>query len=55
VIFQDPQTSLNPVMTVGSQVVEVLSWHGLRRGRAAACRTLELLEQVGLPEPGGSR
>jgi len=51
VIFQDPQTSLNPVLTVGTQIGEVLAWHGLRRGRAAADRTLELLEQVGLPEP----
>ena len=51
VIFQDPQTSLNPVMTVGAQVREVLVRHRLQRGRAALERTRELLAQVGLPDP----
>jgi peptide/nickel transport system ATP-binding protein len=51
-IFQDPMTSLNPVMTCGAQIVESLSYHlGLGR-RAARDRSVELLAQVGIPEPG---
>jgi peptide/nickel transport system ATP-binding protein len=50
-IFQEPMSSLNPVLTVGFQIGEVLREHmGLNRAQARA-RTLELLEEVGMPEP----
>ena len=48
-IFQDPMTSLNPVLTVGRQISEVLELH-LDLDRAAALRrTIELFEMVGIP------
>jgi len=48
-IFQDPMTSLNPVLTVGRQIRESLQTHlGLDRTEAEA-RTVELLDQVGIP------
>jgi len=47
-IFQEPATSLNPVLTVGRQISEVLERHTGLRGRAARERTLELLDQVGI-------
>ena len=50
-IFQEPGTSLNPVMTVGAQIGEVLLQHTTLRGSAAAARVLELLDAVGLPDP----
>ncbi|MFN8893986.1 MAG: dipeptide ABC transporter ATP-binding protein, partial [Betaproteobacteria bacterium] len=50
-IFQEPGTSLNPVMTVGRQVVEAIEAHTPLRGAAARARALEWLERVGLPEP----
>ena len=50
-IFQEPMTSLNPVLTVGFQIDESLRLHeGLGRG-AARQRTVELLKMVGIPEP----
>ncbi|WP_338771839.1 ABC transporter ATP-binding protein [Massilia sp. METH4] len=50
-IFQEPMSSLNPVFTVGFQVGEVLRRHlGMSR-RQARARTLELLEEVGIPDP----
>ncbi|OHV95113.1 ABC transporter ATP-binding protein [Janthinobacterium lividum] len=50
-IFQEPMSSLNPVFTVGFQIAEVLRQHmGMNRKQARA-RTLELLEEVGIPDP----
>jgi peptide/nickel transport system ATP-binding protein len=50
-IFQEPATSLNPVLTVGSQIVEALELHAALRGEAARARAEELLDQVGIPDP----
>lgn len=49
-VFQEPMTSLNPVMSIGRQIVEVLEVHGVARGRAAWARAGELLELVRLPD-----
>ena len=49
-IFQEPSTALNPVLTVGRQVTEVLERHRGLRGEAARRRALELLEAVGIPD-----
>jgi len=49
-IFQEPSTALNPVLTVGRQVLEVIERHGTARGAAARRRVLELLKAVGIPE-----
>ncbi len=50
-VFQEPMSSLNPVFTVGFQLAEVLRKHlGLNRMQART-RTLELLREVGIPEP----
>jgi peptide/nickel transport system ATP-binding protein len=50
-IFQEPMTSLNPVFTVGFQIGEVLRKHLGLTGRALRERTIELLTEVGIPEP----
>ncbi len=50
-IFQEPATSLNPVLTVGSQIGEVLARHGGLQGRAARERAEQLLRQVGIADP----
>lgn len=50
-VFQEPGTSLNPVMTVGAQVGEVLHRHAGLRGAALRRRVEELLAAVGLPDP----
>ena len=50
-IFQEPMTSLNPVFTVGSQVAEALILHQKLSKREARQRTVELFDEVGIPEP----
>jgi peptide/nickel transport system ATP-binding protein len=49
-IFQEPMSSLNPVFTVGFQVGEVLRQHMGMNARQARARTLELLDEVGIPD-----
>jgi peptide/nickel transport system ATP-binding protein len=51
-VFQEPMTSLNPVLTVGRQVGEVLRRHEGLSGEAARRRAAELLDLVGVPEAG---
>jgi peptide/nickel transport system ATP-binding protein len=49
-IFQEPGLSLNPVMTVGEQIAEVLALHQGMSGAGAHQRCVELLDQVGIPD-----
>jgi peptide/nickel transport system ATP-binding protein len=50
-IFQEPSTSLNPVMKVGDQIVEAIETHTPLRGAAARAKAIEWLQRVGIPEP----
>jgi peptide/nickel transport system ATP-binding protein len=50
-IFQEPSTSLNPVMRVGAQIVEAIEAHTPLRGAAARDKALSWLQRVGIPEP----
>lgn len=49
-IFQDPMSSLNPVLTIGRQISEALMLHMNMRAPAAQQRTIELLDRVGIPD-----
>ncbi len=51
IVFQDPMTSLNPVLTVGEQLLESITLHTDKRGREARQRAVELLEMVGINDP----
>jgi peptide/nickel transport system ATP-binding protein len=51
IIFQEPSTSLNPVMRVGDQIIETLIAHTPLRGAAARARAVDWLRRVGIPEP----
>jgi microcin C transport system ATP-binding protein len=51
IIFQEPMTSLNPLHTIEKQIGEILLLHRGLTGRAARERTIELLSQVGIPDP----
>lgn len=53
IVFQDPMTSLNPVLTIGRQITEGMQVHLGLTGRAASDRAVELLDLVGIPSPGG--
>jgi len=50
-IFQEPMTCLNPVFTIGSQIVEAIQLHKPQPRKAARAHAVELLELVGMPEP----
>jgi peptide/nickel transport system ATP-binding protein len=50
-IFQEPSTSLNPVLRVGEQIVEAIEAHTPLRGAAARAKAIDWLRRVGIPEP----
>ena len=50
-IFQEPMTALNPVMTIGNQIAEVILHHFSETQKNAHRRTLALLDRVGIPDP----
>ena len=53
IIFQEPMTSLNPLHTIEKQIGEILALHQDLKGQTARARILELLDQVGIPDPAG--
>ncbi|MFN3351314.1 ABC transporter ATP-binding protein [Pseudorhodoplanes sp.] len=53
IIFQEPMTSLNPLHTIERQIREILELHSGLRGDAAKKRVIDLLTQVGIPDPEG--
>jgi microcin C transport system ATP-binding protein len=53
IVFQEPMTSLNPLHTIEKQIGEILLLHKGIVGAKARARTIELLTQVGLPDPEG--
>src|SRR3954470_20664751 len=50
-IFQEPMTSLNPVLTIGRQIGEALTLHRGLSGKAARAKAIEMLALVNIPEP----
>ena len=55
IVFQGAMNALNPVRTIGSQIVEALELHGRATGQAARARTSDLLESVGIPSSRAER
>jgi microcin C transport system ATP-binding protein len=53
IIFQEPMTSLNPLHTIEKQIGEILALHQDLKGPAARARIIDLLGQVGIPDPAG--
>ncbi len=51
IIFQEPMTSLNPLHTIEAQIMEIMQLHNPVSNQMARERTLELLRQVGIPDP----
>ena len=52
IIFQDPLSALNPLMTVGDQIGEVMEAHAIGTSESRRAKVLELLSEVNLPDPG---
>ncbi len=50
-IFQEPMTSLNPVFTIGDQIIESIKLHQGKSAKEARSAAIEMLDKVGLPEP----
>ncbi|HEY9593657.1 MAG TPA: ABC transporter ATP-binding protein, partial [Spirochaetia bacterium] len=50
-IFQEPMTSLNPIMKIGDQIVEAIRLHSDEGGKAARARAVDMLRRVGIPNP----
>ncbi|MFI4986853.1 MAG: ABC transporter ATP-binding protein, partial [Alphaproteobacteria bacterium] len=50
-IFQEPMTSLNPVYTIGDQIIEAIRLHQGKSGGTAFARAVHMLELLGIPEP----
>jgi len=51
-VFQEPMTSLNPLHTIERQIGEILELHGARGAQKIRVRIVELLQEVGIPNPG---
>ncbi len=51
IIFQEPSTSLNPVMRIGAQILETIHVHTPLRGAKARAKAIDWLRRVGIPEP----
>jgi len=52
-IFQEPMSSLNPVMTIGDQIGEAIKLHEAMTGEERRARVIEMLRLVGIPDPAG--
>jgi microcin C transport system ATP-binding protein len=52
-VFQEPMTSLNPLHTIARQIGEILELHGSRGAEKIKERIIELLQEVGIPDPSG--
>ncbi len=50
-IFQEPMTSLNPVFTVGSQIIETIKLHQNKNSKQAMAEAVAILDKVGIPDP----